>query len=540
MILFKSYIFILIALILSSCVIGDRSLDVISFNIRYDNPADGVNSWSNRKGIAINFLKEQSPDVIGMQEVLLQQLNDIKEELTSYSCISAGRNDGLESGEMVPILYKKDKYELLASSHFWLSKTPDEPGSKSWGAVLPRIVTWVKLKDISNGYIFFVFNTHFSHVSKYARNESAVLLLEKIKNLAGDAPVVVTGDFNADPGERMYKTMIGHWIDHSPLWDARSESLTSIVGDLSTFNGFRNDISDVVIDHIFVNGQFLVHSFETYQIKKEEVFISDHYPIKSVLHFRLNEKRKSDVEPKELIKTLPDPVFETSQIVFDTQLLVPINLPGNSASIYYTLDGSNPDTSSNRYNIPIELKESTTITAFAASDKKYPSKTIQKTFIKSGKHTFKIQNIIPQPSAPHALNDYSILCDKKPGNTDLKDGSWLGVQGVDIDIICEFKKATKIKDVYISLLSQPSQWIIGPSAIEVMVSNDNITFEAFSNISLVPSSDVNSNENLLIHLNGFKKGKYVKISLNNGGNLPPNHPSSGNPSWIFVDEIVIQ
>lgn len=532
-------IFVILMLFFASCNVGDRSIDVMSFNLRYDNPADGINSWDNRKELVLDFLEKKSPDVIGFQEVLPRQLQHLKDELKGYASVAAGRDDGKDNGEMVPIFYKKNKFELISSSHFWLSTTPEIAGSKSWGTHFPRIVTWVQLKNIENGYIFYVFNTHFSHISNYARNESAVLLLEKIRVLAGKAPVVLTGDFNAESTERSYQTIISHWIDHKPLWDARQESLTAPAESYNTFNGFKNDPSEVVIDHIFVNGMFLVQTFETFPIKKDSTFISDHYPIMANLSFRLNEKLM-DEEAVELIQSLPDPLFETGQLAFKDNLLVPIKLPGNSAKLYYTLDGSIPDTSSSIYNVPIELKETTTITVFAFSPKKYPSKPISKTFIKKNGLEVEVHDIIPKPLNDFNVNNYQYLFDMKHGDEDLNRESWLGMESGDYDMICKLKKNSQIKDLYISHLSRPKNAILNPKAIEVSVSNDNIHYEHFSSITLVPSTDIKEDQTYISHLNGQKKGQYIKISFKSTGTMPSNSPLKGAPSWIYIDELIIQ
>ncbi|MBS2096699.1 FN3 associated domain-containing protein [Carboxylicivirga linearis] len=522
---------LLLVLVFSSCGVNDRSLSVISFNIRYDNPGDGINSWDNRKGIAFSFLDKEKPDVIGFQEVLPRQLKHLQEHLKDYTSIAAGREDGKDAGEMTPIFFKKDKFELISSSHFWLSNTPDIPGSKNWGTHFPRIVTWVQLRNIENGYIFYVFNTHFSHISSFARNESSVLLLDKIQLLAGDAPVVVTGDFNATFNQVAYQTLTDHWIDHSALWDSRFENLTTDNETVTTFNGFNDNTEKMIIDHILVNGMFLVQSFRTYPIKKGDTFISDHFPIKAVLSFRLNEKL-SDKEPRELIPSLQDPFFNTDGIAFAKKMSVPIVLPDNSANIYYTLDGSKPDTASLKYDEPIVLNKTTTITAFAFKKRKKPSNTITKTFIKRSNVECKVIDVSPNNDK---LTDglFDFLQDNKQGAIDLKNG-WLKSDSSEVIMTCKLNRMTQISEVYLSHLSRPNLGILSPKSIEVSISKDNKNFEIFGSVSLVPSTDKGENQKSIELISGQQTGRYLKIRIVN-----PEISIDSIPSKLFIDEIVI-
>ncbi len=522
---------LLIVLIFNSCGVNDRSLSVISFNIRYDNPGDGINSWDNRKSIAFSFLDKEKPDVIGFQEVLPRQLKHLQEHLKGYTSVAAGREDGKEAGEMTPIFFKKDKFELISSSHFWLSNTPDIAGSKNWGTHFPRIVTWVQLRNIENGYIFYVFNTHFSHISSFARNESSVLLLDKIQLLAGDAPVVVTGDFNATFNQDAYQTLTDHWINHSPLWDSRFENLTTDSETITTFNGFSENTEKIIIDHILVNGMFLVQSFRTFPIKEGDTFISDHYPIKAELSFRLNEKL-SDKEPKELTPSLRDPFFNTDKIAFAKNMSVPIVLPDNSANIYYTLDGSKPDTASFLYEEPIVLNKTTIITAFAFMKRKKPSNTITKTFIKRSKVTCKVIEISPH-TGKLTDGEFDFLHDNMQGATDLKDG-WLKSDSTEVIMTYKLNRMVQISEVYLSHLSRPYLGILSPKSIEVSISKDNKNFEIFGSISLVPSTDKDENQKSIELISGQQTGRYLKIRIVN-----PEISIDRIPSKLFIDEIVI-
>lgn len=159
-----------------------------TFNIRYDNPYDSLNSWTYRKDTVANFIKAQNLDIVGMQEVLHHQLEDLKARLPEYAEVGVGREDGKTQGEYAPLFYKKDRFELLDNNTFWLSQYPDSVGFIGWDGACTRIATWAKLKDKTNGKIFMAINTHFDHVGTEARKKGALLIIEKIKEIVGDQP----------------------------------------------------------------------------------------------------------------------------------------------------------------------------------------------------------------------------------------------------------------------------------------------------------------------------------------------------------------
>lgn len=177
----KKYITLLI-FILAIGLYGqsESPYNFATFNIRYANPDDGINYWEHRKQWACESMDFYDVDVFGAQEVVKTQLKDMVNGLKAYSYVGIGRN-GEDQGEFCPIFYKKSKFKLLDSNTFWLSKEPTKVNSKGWDAALPRIVTWVKLKDNYSGKVFYFFNTHFDHKGKIAQIESAKLLKEKIK-----------------------------------------------------------------------------------------------------------------------------------------------------------------------------------------------------------------------------------------------------------------------------------------------------------------------------------------------------------------------
>lgn len=181
-----------------------------TFNIRcIAAPDEKIGcSWEVRKDNVAQYVLDNNIDIVGMQEVTFKQLNDLRERLKGYDYVGVGRTDGKEKGEFTPVFFRADKYEPLEKGNFWLSETPDVPGSKGWDAALERVASYVKLKDKATGKIFMAINTHYDHIGVQARKESAKLIMSKIKSIVGDRPAVVTGDFNITEDNEAYSTMV--------------------------------------------------------------------------------------------------------------------------------------------------------------------------------------------------------------------------------------------------------------------------------------------------------------------------------------------
>lgn len=219
----------------------DATIRVMSFNIRFDNPADGEDAWPKRRDKAASMLSFHRADLAGLQEALPGQIADLAAALPSFAWFGAGRSPARD-GEHCPVFYRKDRFALLAHDTVWLSETPAVAGSRSWDAAFPRIVTWGRLRDLRTGRELHLFNTHFDHVGVVARRESARLLLRKIAEIAGPAgPVVVTGDLNAAPDSEPYRELTTASAADAPppLLDAFSASACPHHGPTSTWNGFQ-------------------------------------------------------------------------------------------------------------------------------------------------------------------------------------------------------------------------------------------------------------------------------------------------------------
>lgn len=264
-----------------STAASSPSVHVMTYNIRYANTIDtGSISWMNRRDFIRSTILFHKADIVCMQEVLHQQLVFFDSTLVDFSHVGVGREDGKEKGEYAPVFYNHNFFERLTDSTFWLSSSPDRV-SKGWDAALERICTWVKLKDKRSGKIFFVFNTHFDHQGEQARTESAKLLLEKIKRIAQNNPVILCGDFNTAENTEPINIIKGKNEQNHLLTDAMYSSKLPHHGSYKTFCGF-NVLKGVIgdrIDYVFVTKQFYVLTHATLTDFKEEHFPSDHFPV---------------------------------------------------------------------------------------------------------------------------------------------------------------------------------------------------------------------------------------------------------------------
>ena len=276
-----------VPLLLSSCAplpgpARERaaSLRVLTFNIRYDEPADGANGWPFRKEMAAGTISFHRIDIAGLQEVLASQLHDLQSLLPEYAWVGVGRDDGRAAGEHNPIFFLRDRFRLLASATFWLSEEPDKAGVKGWDAACPRIVTWARLEDVWTGEILVAFNAHFDHIGVRARNESAALVLAAVRKIAGRDPAILTGDLNCTREDQAYLTLIAAEGGVPLLRDTRAESLRRPFGPASSFNGFRTEPrADLPIDHIFVGGAFETLRAGILPGWWDGRFVSDHNPV---------------------------------------------------------------------------------------------------------------------------------------------------------------------------------------------------------------------------------------------------------------------
>ena len=277
-------LFIAIGFIVSISV-HSQELNVMTFNIRYNTRNDSLNAWPYRKDNAASQIKFHNVHILGIQEAWHEQMMDLSQPRSKYKYVGVGRDDGKTKGEYSAIFYDTTRMKLLGSSTFWLSLTPEIPGSKSWDAAITRIVTWAKFTDIKRNRTFFVFNTHFDHIGKEARRESARLLKQKVKDIAGNNPVVITGDFNSKPSDEPIK-IITESNDKDKFIDTKAVSLTPHYGPQGTFNAFTSkEIDNEPIDFIFLKGKWKVLQHATLSQTWGGRFSSDHFPVFAKLSF---------------------------------------------------------------------------------------------------------------------------------------------------------------------------------------------------------------------------------------------------------------
>ncbi|ANI90560.1 endonuclease [Arachidicoccus ginsenosidimutans] len=259
-----------------------QELRVGTYNLRNENTYDTGNLWTDRCTHVADLIKYHDFDIFGVQEALQHQLITLKAALPEgFAYYGIGRDDGKEAGEHEAIFYKTDKFEVLKSGDFWLSATPNVP-SKSWDApCCNRMCTWVEMKVKSSGKIFFMFNVHYDYEKDYARNQSSKLMLQKIPAIAGNAPVIMTGDLNGGNNSEWYKLLANSGRIRDTYVSAKEPYYPR-----GSFNGFGKVNDGELIDHIFVSKEFSVKSWavlsDTYDMGK---YPSDHCPVFSVVDF---------------------------------------------------------------------------------------------------------------------------------------------------------------------------------------------------------------------------------------------------------------
>lgn len=295
-------------------------LKVMSFNLRYGTAQDDENSWKYRKDLMIEMLKKYHPDIIGSQEGLKFQFEYITSKMPEYQFFGVSRR-GTDEDEFSAIIYNSKTLKLIDGDNFWLSETPDVPGSQSWGSSLPRMVTWVLL-ETKEGKRFYHYNTHLDHRSEEARRKSAILIWRKVqraalpvRELAGqpalpvkqdgslpgksstnDLPVILTGDFNATNESFTWNIFTGktEYEGEKPDFIDSWNLANSTKGNAKlTYHGFKGEkaeenwkertgqslVNRRRIDWILLKGKFRVNLAEIVTYNKDGRYPSDHYPV---------------------------------------------------------------------------------------------------------------------------------------------------------------------------------------------------------------------------------------------------------------------
>ncbi|MCC7175252.1 MAG: endonuclease/exonuclease/phosphatase family protein [Bryobacterales bacterium] len=254
-----------------------QPLRVVSYNVRLPLASDGPNAWDNRKDIFVESVRRMDPDLMGTQELWRIQGDYIVEKLPQYKWFGISRR-GTEQDEHMGVFYKPAKLTLLESGNFWLSPTPEVPGSSAWGIDYPRMVTWGLFEVAGTKKRFYHYNTHFPHRAQdqAARIECARIIAARIKALPADVPFLITGDFNTQLGGEVHQVF-------TPLLTDAWQKAPKRVGPEASMSRWTGSTAGSRIDWILYRGGFSVQEVETVTYNENGRYPSDHYPILALL-----------------------------------------------------------------------------------------------------------------------------------------------------------------------------------------------------------------------------------------------------------------
>ncbi len=281
-----------------------HNLAIMSFNIRLGVAKDGENDWTHRRELVFGVLRDHSPDLVGLQEAYQFQIEAMLQACPGYAMLGVGREDGEAKGEFSSILYRKERLALLEHGTFWLSETPEVPGSRSWQTACTRVCTWGRFEDRRSRRTFHLFNTHLDHVSQEARKQGIKLILRRMADRKHDDPVFLTGDFNAGEDNPVVALVTGKADRGSSGGTAGATSRAAGQTDrglhlvdsfrvlhpdakqTGTFNGWQGKTDGAKIDYIFVPPGVPVRSAEILHDHREKRYPSDHFPVMAVIELR--------------------------------------------------------------------------------------------------------------------------------------------------------------------------------------------------------------------------------------------------------------
>ena len=259
-------------------------LRVMSFNVRLGVAKDGPNAWDLRKDLVVETVKRFDPDLLGTQETWPFQAAFLKKGLPGHAYYGVGRQVDPTTGEQCGLMYRKDRFEQLEKGTFWLSKTPSKPGSKSWDSSLPRIASWVRLRDKRDrGRELVLINTHFDHRGRQAREEAAKIIRRRVTELGSEARVVVTGDFNAAEGSAPYRALLAPDGSVAVLLDSYRKAHPKRREGEGTFSAWNGRRSGGRIDWVLHTSHYRTISASIDRSNDSGRYPSDHYPVTAVL-----------------------------------------------------------------------------------------------------------------------------------------------------------------------------------------------------------------------------------------------------------------
>ncbi len=256
-------------------------LKIATFNLRMDTPSDGENAWFPRNHMLNDLIRFYGFDLFGTQEGFTHQLNDIL-RLSDYRFIGVGRDDGKDAGEHCAIFYRSDRFKVLDQGDFWLSEHPEKPGRGWDGTCCNRICTWGKFEDLKNHKQFYFFNVHYEYEGDVARRESSNLMISRIKSIAGNQPVFLTGDFNAFPTEEPIRIL----NDSGFLNDSYKITKEAPFGPVCTYHGYDSTIkTEERLDYIWVTDSIQIDKYGVLTNTLYGHTPSDHFPVMVVAEF---------------------------------------------------------------------------------------------------------------------------------------------------------------------------------------------------------------------------------------------------------------
>jgi endonuclease/exonuclease/phosphatase family metal-dependent hydrolase len=265
---------------------GHEPVRVASFNIRFGSADDGPDSWPLRRDRVVEMIGDLDADVVGVQEALSFQIRELLDACPRYAATGVSREDGRTDGEASPILFDRARYTLAEAGTFWLSDTPDEVGTNTWGAACNRVCSWARLVDLSTGEAFVVLNTHWDHVSQVAREKSAALIRARAGSIASGDRVIVMGDLNSAEGNPALAALLGDGDDDAQ-GDGTAVRLVDTYrvlqpdGPAGTFTGFRvdSDGGERKIDYVLAGPGWRVRGAGIDRRLVDGRYPSDHFPV---------------------------------------------------------------------------------------------------------------------------------------------------------------------------------------------------------------------------------------------------------------------
>lgn len=256
-------------------------LKVMTYNLRYANKLR-PNAWPDRRPLMQALITREAPDVIGTQEGLYGQLQELAAELPAYAWIGLGRAGGSKD-EFAAVFYRHETLEPVAFDHFWLSDTPDVVGSISWGHKYRRMVTWVRFRVRATGRVFEFWNTHFDHEVENARQKSAVLIRDRLAQVDQAMPLLLVGDFNCIAGQSPAYDLLTREAGLDDTWVLATRRQNE---DLNTFNNFKPAQHERErIDWILARRPTAVPEAAIIDYPGAEPFPSDHFPVTATVRF---------------------------------------------------------------------------------------------------------------------------------------------------------------------------------------------------------------------------------------------------------------